>query len=79
VRKLNPGSRLLGTPLVPVVYRINMRDPNSLFTTQAFRMRNRDLIYVSNAPYTELQKVLGVFSSVTGPVASAAAIYAYGK
>ncbi|GJD81949.1 hypothetical protein NBEOAGPD_5206 [Methylobacterium gregans] len=56
-----------------------MRDPNSLFTTQAFRMRNRDLIYVSNAPYTELQKVLGVFSSVTGPVASAAAIYAYGK
>jgi len=79
VRKLNPGSKLLGTPLVPVVYRINMRDPNSLFTTQAFRMRNRDLIYVSNAPYTELQKVLGVFSSVTGPVASAAAIYAYGK
>ncbi|MBE7247638.1 MAG: polysaccharide biosynthesis/export family protein, partial [Actinomycetospora chiangmaiensis] len=72
VRKLNPGSKLLGTPLVPVVYRINMRDPNSLFTTQAFRMRNRDLIYVSNAPYTELQKVLGVFSSVTGPVASAA-------
>jgi polysaccharide biosynthesis/export protein len=79
VRKLNPGSRLLGTPLVPVVYRINMRDPNSLFTTQAFRMRNRDLIYVSNAPYTELQKVLGVFSSVTGPVASAAAVYAYSK
>ncbi|AWN38439.1 polysaccharide biosynthesis/export family protein [Methylobacterium radiodurans] len=79
VRKLNPGSRLLATPLVPVVYRINMRDPNSLFTTQAFRMRNRDLIYVSNAPFTELQKVLGVFSTVTGPVSSAAAIYAYSR
>ena len=76
VRKLNPGSKLLGTPLVPVVYRIDMRDPNSLFMTQAFRMRNRDLVYVSNAPFTELQKVLSVFSTVTGPVIGAAAIYA---
>lgn len=76
VRKLNPGSKLLGTPQVPVVYRIDMRDPNSLFLTQAFRMRNRDLIYVSNAPFTELQKVLSVFSTVTGPVVGAAAIYA---
>ena len=76
VRKLNPGSKLLGTPLVPVVYRIDMRDPNSLFMTQAFRMRNRDLVYVSNAPFTELQKVLSVFSTVTGPVVGAAAIYA---
>ncbi len=60
VRRLAPGSKLTGTPLVPVVYRIDMRDPNSLFTAQAFRMRNRDLIYVSNAPFTEVQKVLGV-------------------
>jgi polysaccharide export outer membrane protein len=79
VRRLSPGSKLTGTPLVPVVYRIDMRDPNSLFTAQAFRMRNRDLIYVSNAPFTEIQKVLGVFSSVTGPVASAAAVYTYAK
>ena len=79
VRRLSPGSKLTGTPLVPVVYRIDMRDPNSLFTAQAFRMRNRDLVYVSNAPFTEIQKVLGVFSSVTGPVASAAAVYTYAK
>jgi polysaccharide export outer membrane protein len=56
-----------------------MRDPNSLFTAQAFRMRNRDLVYVSNAPFTELQKVLGIFNSVSGPVASAAAVYAYSR
>ncbi|KIU25992.1 sugar transporter, partial [Methylobacterium radiotolerans] len=61
VRRLSPGSKLLGTPLVPVVYRIDMRDPNSLFVSQAFRMRNRDLIYVSNAPFTEVQKVLTAF------------------
>ncbi|MCJ2121710.1 sugar transporter, partial [Methylobacterium sp. J-077] len=72
-------TKLTGTPLVPVVYRINMRDPNSLFTTQAFRMRNRDLIYVSNAPFTEVQKVLTAFSGVTGPLSSAATAYAYAK
>ncbi len=66
VRRLSPGSKLLGTPLVPVVYRIDMRDPNSLFVSQAFRMRNRDLIYVSNAPFTEVQKVLTAFNGVTG-------------
>lgn len=75
VRRLKPDSALLATPLVPVVYRINMRDPNSLFLTQAFRMRNRDLVYVSNAPFTEVQKVLSVFSTVTGPVTSAASVY----
>ncbi|MGH1570064.1 polysaccharide biosynthesis/export family protein [Methylobacterium sp. P31] len=79
VRRLNPGSKLLGTPLVPVVYRINMRDPNSLFVSQAFRMRNRDLVYVSNAPFTEVQKALSVFSGVTGPVSSVATAYYYAK
>ncbi|WP_244948467.1 polysaccharide biosynthesis/export family protein [Methylobacterium oxalidis] len=77
VRRLNPGSALLGTPLVPVVYRVNMRDPQSLFLTQAFRMRNRDLIYVSNAPFTEVQKVLSAFSAASGPISAAAATYAY--
>ncbi|AWN44665.1 sugar transporter [Methylobacterium durans] len=77
VRRLNPGSALLGTPLVPVVYRVNMRDPNSLFLTQAFRMRNRDLIYVSNAPFTEVQKVLSAFAAASGPISAAAATYAY--
>ncbi|WP_244475748.1 polysaccharide biosynthesis/export family protein, partial [Methylobacterium sp. Leaf466] len=67
VRRLKPDSPLLATNLVPVVYRINMRDPNSLFLTQAFRMRNRDLIYVSNAPFSEVQKVLSVFSTVASP------------
>ncbi|MCJ2048115.1 sugar transporter, partial [Methylobacterium sp. J-070] len=74
---LSPGSKLLGTPLVPTVYRIDMRDPNSLFVSQAFRMRNRDLIYVSNAPFAEVSKVLTAFSGVTGPVSSLATAYAY--
>ncbi|MEG9460508.1 MAG: sugar transporter, partial [Methylobacterium ajmalii] len=73
--RLHPNSPLVSSNFVPVVYRINMRDPNSLFVSQAFRMRNRDLVYVSNAPFTEVQKVLSVFSTVTSPIASGASLY----
>jgi polysaccharide export outer membrane protein len=38
-------------------------------------MRNRDLVYVSSAPFAELGKVLGVFSTVTAPVAAGASLY----
>ncbi|WP_311274666.1 polysaccharide biosynthesis/export family protein [Methylobacterium sp. WCS2018Hpa-22] len=74
VRRLKPGSPLLGTPLVPVVYRFDMRDPNSLFLTQAFRMRNRDMVYVSNAPFTEIKKILSVFAAAAQPITTGARV-----
>lgn len=53
---------------VPVVYRVNLRDPNSFFVAQSFMMDNKDLLYVSNAPIAELQKFLNVIFSVAYPV-----------
>jgi len=53
---------------VPVVYRINLRDPNSFFVAQSFMMDNKDLLYVSNAPIAEVQKFLNVVFSVAYPV-----------
>ncbi|HHV7519564.1 polysaccharide export protein [Burkholderia cenocepacia] len=53
---------------VPVIYRINLRDPNSFFVAQSFMIDNKDLLYVSNAPITELQKFLNVVFSVAYPV-----------
>ncbi|KML62695.1 capsular biosynthesis protein [Burkholderia cepacia] len=53
---------------VPVVYRINLRDPNSFFVAQSFMMDNKDLLYVSNAPVAELQKFLNVIFSVAYPI-----------
>ncbi|WP_298965878.1 polysaccharide biosynthesis/export family protein [uncultured Methylobacterium sp.] len=75
VRRLRPNSPLLAAPQVPVVYRLDMRDPNTVFVTQAFRMRNRDLVYVSSAPFNEVRKVLGVFSTITAPITAGAAVY----
>ncbi|MGF6470506.1 polysaccharide biosynthesis/export family protein [Paraburkholderia youngii] len=53
---------------VPVVYRVNLRDPNSFFVAQSFMMDNKDLLYVSNAPIAEVQKFLNVVFSVAYPV-----------
>ncbi|TXN19392.1 sugar transporter, partial [Methylobacterium sp. WL9] len=52
---------------------------NGLFLAQAFRMRSRDVLYVSNAPFSEVQKVLSVFSTVASPVTTAASVYAVGR
>src|SRR5262249_29136699 len=36
-------------PMVPVIYVINLRDPSGYFLASSFEMRNKDIIYVSNA------------------------------
>ena len=57
--------------LVPTVFRIDLTDPESLFLIQNFPMENRDVLYVSNAPITEVEKFLNVLFSVAYPVLAA--------
>lgn len=73
--RLAPERRAqVATNFVPVVYRLNLRNANSYFLARAFQMRNNDILYVANAPMTEVQKFLQVIGSVVAPVASGAAI-----
>jgi polysaccharide biosynthesis/export protein len=75
-RALRPNSPLIQPgKLTPFVYQLNLRDPNSLFVAQAFPIFNRDVLYVSNAPLTDFQKVMEVFNLAVSPAASAASIY----
>ena len=71
----NTGSSLIPTDqaapiMVPVVYQVNMGEPTALFLAQRFEIRNRDVLYVSNSPITDLQTFLGLVSqaafSLTG-------------
>lgn len=56
---------------IPVVYRLNLRDANSIFWMQRFPVKNKDVVYVSNAPLAEMQKFLQfVFSPVVGGINS---------
>jgi polysaccharide export outer membrane protein len=52
---------------VPVVYRVDLRNPASFFTAQGFPMRNKDVMFVANAPAADLQKFLTILSSVVVP------------
>ena len=65
--------------LTPIVYRLNLRDPSSLFYSQSFHMANRDLVYVSNAPITEVEKAVQIFTSSLSPAGSAASVYGVAK
>jgi polysaccharide export outer membrane protein len=53
---------------VPVVYRVDLRNPGSFFVMQRFAIADKDLLYVSNAPAAELQKFLNLVFSIAYPV-----------
>lgn len=50
-------SRFTG-PIIPIIYNINLRDPSSYFLAQNFEMRNKDVVYTSNAASVETTKFL---------------------
>lgn len=52
-----------------MIYRANFRDPSIFFTAGQFPMRHRDVIYVTNADFIELEKFLSHVRFVTGSVA----------
>ena len=56
--------------LVPTVYLINLRDPGSLLLARKFSVHDKDIVYVSNSPVSDLQKVLQIVSTVSNPAIS---------
>lgn len=57
------GIRTAPDGRVPVIYRVNLSDPTSFFVAQSFPIRNKDVLFVSNAPGADLQKFISVLSS----------------
>ena len=59
------GGVLTVTPegKVPLLYRLNLEDPGAFLVVQNFMMKDRDVVYVANAPAAELQKFLNILSS----------------
>jgi polysaccharide export outer membrane protein len=76
-RRLDPSNPLIQLGrLTPVVYRLDLADANSLFLEQSFAIANRDLVYVSNSPSTELQKVFEILNGSTPAVGTASGVVA---
>lgn len=54
--------------LVPVVYLINMRDPSAMFLAQRFAMHDKDILFVSNSPFSDIQKLFAIFNTISSPL-----------
>ena len=59
-----------GGPRVPVIYSFDLKDPAVYFLTAQFRMSDKDLIYITNAPIAELQRFVGIVSQTLLPIAT---------
>jgi len=55
-------------PIIPVIYLVNFRDPSGYFIATRFQMRNKDIIYASNAASVETAKVLNFLNLIVGTV-----------
>jgi polysaccharide export outer membrane protein len=49
---------------IPVIYRVDLRKPETLFVAQGFPMRDKDVLYVTNAPLTDIQRFVSILSSM---------------
>jgi polysaccharide export outer membrane protein len=47
-------------PFVPVMYHIRMREAEGYFVAQAIKMRDKDVVLITNAPTTQLNKIMTV-------------------
>jgi polysaccharide biosynthesis/export protein len=52
----------------PIVYRLDLRDADAYFLAQQFPVENKDVLYVANAPSSDLRKFFGLLGTLTGPV-----------
>ncbi len=64
-------------PTVPVVYRLNLKEPSGMFLTQAFELKDKDVIYVANSSVSEVNKFISILvSPVTGTLRTGVALAA---
>jgi polysaccharide export outer membrane protein len=56
------------TPIIPIIYNINLRDPPGFFLATRFEVRNKDFIYIANAPSVDTSKVLDYIRLITGTI-----------
>ncbi len=75
VRTLRPNSQLArGNSVVPVIYKLNLREAESFFLAKQFAVRTHDVVYVSNAPSSEVEKFFGLVGTLSGPGLNALAV-----
>lgn len=60
--------------MVPVIYKINLKDPKSFFLMKMFELRDEDVIYISDHPAAELAKFLQILSPAVNTAVTVATL-----
>ncbi|MCY7397903.1 MAG: polysaccharide export protein [Sphingomonas bacterium] len=55
---------------IPVVFQINLKEPETFFAAQNFAMKNGDVIFISNSPASDLQRFVNLIASTVLPALS---------
>jgi polysaccharide biosynthesis/export protein len=63
-----------GAEPVPTIYRLDLMQPSSYFLSQHFAMRDKDVIYVSNAAINRTAKFVAIINQLFSPFVTARAI-----
>ena len=61
--------------MVPTVFLLDVRDPAGYFYASRFAVRSEDIIFITNAPATDLAKFLDLIAPLTGSSASTRAVF----
>ena len=76
VSELNPGHPIPSEGnLVPVIYRLNLRNANSFFLARAFQVKDKDMLYIANSPIDQVDKFLHLVGTITAPAISGVGVY----
>jgi polysaccharide export outer membrane protein len=59
------GARVTAEGKIPVIYRVDLKNPATLLVAQTFPIKNKDVLYVANTPLSDLGKFVGIVSSMT--------------
>ena len=59
---------------VPVIYQLDLMNPASYFLAQRFAMRNKDVLYISNAAINRTAKFVGIINQLFSPFVAARAV-----
>jgi polysaccharide biosynthesis/export protein len=77
--KLGINVSKYNSPIIPVIYNVNFRDPSGYFLATQMQMQNKDVLYVSNATTVETAKFLNqvrlIVGTVNDPLVAATNVY----
>jgi polysaccharide export outer membrane protein len=74
-RPTNPttGAQAAGQG-VPVIYRIDLKQPATYLAAQKFEMEDGDVLYVSNSPVSDFQRFVSLVATSILPISAARAV-----